>query len=210
MQITFNSMVEEHFHYLIDEYNFRVVKVREEIQHDVAAEGYVEYESPTTFVTVTGEWYWNGVVFGRSKDDRRFSLSAEQIYEYISLTPDERGLVCSHDPNDDRAAALLVASKELQHEKRHFDSKAEEIDSQLSDHAGWLKIYAEPFLTGDFSQWLEIYEYKVSRMIAELKRSGKKEYSLRLAGKDENGKAIHINEHVFIKSLDYLAQLRER
>jgi hypothetical protein len=56
MQKTFNVMVIAHFGYLTDEYNFRVDKI---LHHDpdVKLEGFVEFQSPTTFVSVTGEWY---------------------------------------------------------------------------------------------------------------------------------------------------------
>jgi hypothetical protein len=205
---TFNQMVEERFRYLVDEYGFRIIKIGTGFQHTTTAEGYVEYESATSFVTVTGEWYWNGITLGHSQDDRRFALSTGLIYEYMSLTPEEREIICSQDPRDNRTAARLIVSKILQHEKKQSASKAEEINSQLSEHAQWLKQYAAPFLRGDFSQWLEIYEYKVSKMIGELKRSGRNEYCLRFVRNDENGKPVYVQEHAFSKSLDYLARLR--
>src|SRR5512139_501811 len=111
----FNQMVEERFRYLVDEYGFQIIKIGSGFQHTPIAEGYVEYESPTSFVTVTGEWYWNGITLGRSQDDRRFSLSTGLIYEYMSLTPEEREINCSQDPKDNRTAARLIVSKILEH-----------------------------------------------------------------------------------------------
>jgi hypothetical protein len=173
---TFNFMVAERFRYLVDQYNFSIIK--------------------------TGDGFQN------RRDDRRYSLSSELVQEYTFSTPEERAIVCSQDPRDFRTAACLVVSKKLHHDKRQFSNKAAEIDSQLSDHARWLKQYAEPFLKGDFSQWLEIYEYKIARMIGELKRSGRSEYCLRFVGIDQKGKPAYVQEHIFIKSLDYIAGLR--
>ena len=209
MQETFIKMAMKQFQFLIDEHQFQVIKVGEHVQYDARAEGYVEFQSPTTFVTVTGEWYWNGVTFGRAIDDRKFSLASEQVHEYLSMTPEERAIVCSHDPKDGRSAALLIAFRRLQHEKKQYSDKIEEIRNQLADHARWLRQYASPFLSGDFSLWLEIYNYKLQRMIGEHKRAARREESLRYVGKDSNGKAIHVKEHVFQRSLDYLTKLRE-
>lgn len=209
MQETFIKMVMEQFQFLIDEYQFQRTKVSEHVQYDARAEGYVEFQSHIAFVTVTGEWNWNGVTFGRAIDDRIFALASEQVHEYLSMTPEERATVCSHDPKDKRSAALLIASRRLQHEKKQYSDKIEEIKNQLADHAQWLRQYASPFLSGDFSLWSEIYDYKLQRMIAEYKRAGRSEESLRYVGKDSNGKAIHVKEHVFQSSLDYLKKLRE-
>src|ERR671925_1702014 len=142
MEETFIKMASEQFQFLIDEYQFQVIKVYEHVQYDAKAEGYVEFQSPTTFVTVAGGWYWNGVTFGRAKDDRKFALASEQVYEYLSMTPEERAMVCSHDPKDGRSASLLIASRRLQHEKKQHSDKIEEIRDKLADHARWLRQYA--------------------------------------------------------------------
>jgi hypothetical protein len=209
MQVTFVKMVMEQFQFLVDEYGFQVIKVADSFQYDARAEGYVEFQSPTTFVTVTGEWYWNGVTFGRAIDNRKFALASEQVHEYLSMTPEERAIVCSHDPKYKRSAALLIASRLLQHEKRQYSDKIEEIKNQLADHARWLRQYASSFLMGDFSLWLEIYIYKLQRMIGEHQRAGRSEESLRYVGKDSNGKAILVKEHVFQSGFDYLTKLHE-
>jgi hypothetical protein len=190
MQETFVKMVREQFQFLIDKYQFEVIELNEHVQYDARAEGYIEFQSLTTFVTVTGEWYWNGVAFGRAKDNRKFAMASEQVYEYLSFTPEERAIVCSHDPKDNRTVASLIASRRLQHEKREYPTKVEEIHNQLVDHARWLQQYAHPFLKGDFSLWFEVYNYKIQRMIGEQKRAGRNEVALRLLGKDDNAKPI--------------------
>jgi hypothetical protein len=64
---TFNHMIPERFRYLIDQYNFSIIKTGDGFQYSRIAEGYVELASPTTFVTVTGERYMRpGNVISRS------------------------------------------------------------------------------------------------------------------------------------------------
>ena len=74
MQKTFNMMVVAHFRYLVSEYNFRVDK-NLRTNPNFELEGYVEFQSPTTFVAVAGEWYDVEVSFGRVMDDRNFAVS---------------------------------------------------------------------------------------------------------------------------------------
>ncbi len=209
MEETFIKLVQKQFQFLIDEYQFQVVKVNEHVQYDARAEGYVEFQSLTTFVTITGEWHWNGVAFGRAKDDRKFAMGSEQVYEFLSFTPEERTIVCSHNRIDHYQAASLIASRHLQHEKREYPDKREEIHNQLADHARWLQQFAHPFLKGDFSLWYDLYNYKIQRMIGEQKRSGSNEFALRLIGKDDNGKSIHQKVHIFQSSFDYLESLKD-
>ena len=207
MQETFNMMVIEHFGYLVSEYNFQVDKDLQK-DPDFKLEGFVEYQSPTTSVSVAGEWYGMEVSFGRVMDDRKFALSVELVYEYLSLTPEQRGIVCSHDPRHKREAKLLVASQQLQYEKREFSNCAERTEQEVIDHARWLRQYAEPFLRGDFSLWLEIYEYKLAKMIGEVRQSWKKEILPCFVGLTEGRKAVYVREHMFQSVVDYLARLK--
>ena len=171
-------------------------------------EGFIEFQSPTTFVSVAGEWYGTEVNFGRVIDDRKFALSVELVHEFLSLTPEQRQIVCSLDPRHKHEARLLIASKQLQYEKRDFTNGAEETEYQVIDHARWLRQYAEPFLRGDFSLWLGIHEYKLARMIGEVRQSWKREVSRRLVGLTEGRKAVYVQEHMFQSDVDYLARLK--
>ena len=56
MQKTFNRMVIDQFGYLVSEYDFQVDKDLQK-DPDFKLEGFVEFQSPTTFVSVAGEWY---------------------------------------------------------------------------------------------------------------------------------------------------------
>jgi hypothetical protein len=75
-------------------------------------------------------------------------------------------------------------------------------------HARWLRQYAHPFLCGDFSLWLPIHEYRLARMIGEVRQSWKREVSRRLVGLTEGRKAIYVQEHMFQSDVDYLARLK--
>jgi hypothetical protein len=207
MQKTFNMMVLEHFEYLVSEYNFRVEKDLQD-DPDFRLEGFVEFQSPTIFVSVAGEWYGTEVSFGRVIDDRKFAISAELVHEFLSLTPEQRQIVCSLDPQDKKEARQLIASKQLQHEKHEFANGAEEKEYEVIDHARWLRQYADPFLRGDFSLWLAIHEYRLAKMIGEVRQSWKREVQGRFVGFTEDRKAIYVREHMFQSDVDYLARLK--
>lgn len=203
MKASFFSMAMKHFQYLISEYGFTVNKV-ERSERDPVIEGRIEFETPYTFVTVSGEQWGVGASVGRMKDDRyRFFLDPRTIYEYQSLTEAEKQLVCSFDRKDDRKARILMHQLKLIHHKNDSNSVVEDIESQLADYSKWLRQYAEPFLRGDFSRWLEIYEFTVNRQRAEYIRSGKEEM-VRTVGPNKDERIS-----IFQGGLDYLVKLRE-
>ena len=207
MQKTFNGMVIMHFGYLVSEYNFQVDKDLQK-DPDFRLEGFVEFQSPTTFVSVAGEWYDTEVSFGRAIDDRTFAISAELVHEFLSLTPEQRQIVCSLDPRHKKEARWLIASQQLQYEKREFANGADRREHELMQHARWIRQYADPFLRGDFSLWLAIHEYKLAKMIGEVRQSWKREVARRFVGLSEHRKAIYVKEHMFQSDVDYLARLK--
>src|SRR6266545_6124 len=137
MQKTFNMMAVAHFGYLVGEYNFRVEKSLR-THPNFKLEGFVEFQSPTTFVSVAGEWYDTEVSFGRVMDDRKFAISAELVHEFLSLTPEQRQIVCSLNPRHKKEARQLIASQQLQYEKREFANDAERREHELMEHAYWI------------------------------------------------------------------------
>jgi hypothetical protein len=207
MQETFNMMVIDHFGYLVSEYHFWVGKILDH-DPDIMLEGFVEFHSPTTFVSVAGEWYATEVRFGRVMDDRKFAISAELIHEFLSLTPEQRQIVCSLDPRHKKEARQLIASQQLQYEKREFANGDDRREHELMQHARWLRQYADPFLRGDFSLWLAIHEYRLAKMIGEVRQSWKREISPRFVGLTEDRKAVYVREHMFQSDVDYLARLK--
>ena len=203
MKTTFFSMVMNNFQYLVDEYGFAVIKA-ENSEHNSEIEGRVEFETSTTFVTVSSEQWAVGAAVGRLKDDKyRFFLNPATIHEYIVLTESDKKLVCSLDAKDNRKAKAIIHQTRLLHSKGNSNSVIEDINSQLADYSRWLRQYAEPFLRGDFSQWLELYEYKVIRSRAAHIRSGKEEL-VRTVGQNKDERIS-----IFQSSLDYLEKLRE-
>ena len=200
-------MVIAHFGYLTDEYNFQVSKILHN-DPDVTLEGFVEYQSPTTFVSVAGAWYGMDVRFGRAIDDQQFALSVELLHEFLSLTPEQRQIVCSREPRHKKEARQLIASQQLQYEKRKFANGADRRVHELMHHAWWIRQYADPFLQGDFSLWLAIHEYKLARMIGEVRQSWKREIQSRFVGLTEGRKPVYVKEHMFQSDVDYLARLK--
>ena len=96
---------------------------------------------------------------------------------------------------------MLLQQKRLRPKMKDSSNSIEYIESQLADYSRWLRQYTEPFLKGDFSQWLRIYEYKVRRARTARIRSGKDEFVLHFARLDENGKPVHEKRRVFQAAL---------
>ena len=207
MQKIFNMMVIAHFGYLVGEYNFQVDKDLQK-DPDFKLEGFVEYQSHTTFVSVAGEWYGIEVSFGRAIDDRKFAISAELVHEFLSLTPEQREIVCCLDPRHKKEARQLIASQQLQYEKREFATGAERREHELMQHACWIRQYVDPFLRGDYSLWLAIHECSLAKMIGAVRQSWKREVEGRFVSFTEERKPIFVREHKFQSDVDYLARLK--
>ena len=74
------------FKYLISDYGF-AVKIVDESQRNPQIEGRIEFETATTFVTVSCDQWVISVSFGRVKDDKyRFFLYPEIVHEYFVLS----------------------------------------------------------------------------------------------------------------------------
>lgn len=129
MSETFNKMVIKHFGYLVHDYNFQVYKDWQR-DPDIRWEGIVEYVSPTTFVSIDGGWVDVEVKFGRVGDDRKYSVSTGLLHEFMSITPEEREIICSHEPRHKKESRLLIASKQPHYEKNGF-AHGDEGDREL-------------------------------------------------------------------------------
>ncbi len=209
MTITFTERVKKHFQFLVDEYGF-TISHEEGSDRAPDTEGVVKYSSRTTLVGIEKEAMSGGVGvwFCRLKDAaKRAALSASLIYEYRSLSAKEKAIMLSYHPKDDARARDLVWSKGLPWGTR-LDNAETELDRQLSDEARWLRKYADPFLRGDFSRWLELYEYKVAAQKAE--------YARRHGGKENVGLIMKRGEDGIMRKLgektlwqDYLEELRK-
>jgi hypothetical protein len=202
-KITFFDRVKKHFQYLVTDYGFSVKKA-EQSERALESEGRIEFENPTTFVTVSSEQWSASACVGRTRDDKyRYFLDPAAIHEYFVLTESDKKLVCSLDAQDNRKAKTLLHQTRLLHSKDNSDSVIGDINGQLADYSRWLRQYADPFLREDFSQWLELYEYRVTRSRAAHIRSGEEEF-VRKVGQNKDERIS-----IFQSSLDYLEKLRE-
>lgn len=210
MQKTFNKMVLEHFGYLVSDYDFQVSRSWQR-DPDFRLEGVVEYVSPTTFVSIIGGFIDVEVSFGRIGDEPKYSVSIGLLHEFLSITSKEREIICSHEPRHKKESRLLIASKQLHYEKHGLAHGDEETESWVADHARWLRQYADPFLRGDFSLWVAIHEYKLAKMIGEVRQSWRREVSRRAVDMISTGagrKLVYVKEHMFQSDIDYLARLK--
>ena len=206
MSATFVEKVKKHFSFLMEEYGF-VVTHEENSKRGSEIEGVVIYSSQSTIVSVNGENGGVGVGFGRTKDSINQKLTVQIVYEFENLDSADRAIVISHNPLDDVRARALVLSKELSRGTR-MDSIEQDVERQLAEHAHWLNQYADSFLRGDFTHWLEIYEYQVQRMRAEYIRSGKEEF-VKEVGLDKSGKLSVLGKRsTFQSNLEYLEKLK--
>lgn len=214
MQKTFIDLVKDYFRYLVEKYEFSIAQIRIS-KSDPQINGRIEYNSSSTFVVVSGERGNISVIFGRLKDNERtngiykYFLSPSTVYEYISLSQTEKDLVCSLNPKDEETVIDILNTHRLKHKRINFNNLSEHVESNLQDYAVWLHKYAHPFLCGDFSDWLKLYEYKITVQRAAYIRSGKDEYVLHFLRLDENGKPVHKRRRAFQASYDYLEKLRE-
>lgn len=203
---TFVEKVTKCFVFLAEEYKFDITFM-ENSKRGPEVEGLVVFSSKTTRVRVNGENGGVGVGFGRVKDRVDQNLTPQIVYEFNKISEIEKRIVLSHNMTDDKRARDIIWSKKLPSGSR-LDDMEQNVIRQLSEQAHWLQLYAEPFLRGDFSNWLEIFEYQVERMRGEYIRSGREEF-VRKIGLGEDGKLLMLGkESTFQTSLDYLEQLR--
>jgi hypothetical protein len=202
METSFYSIVMNYFNYLVTDYSFSVQKV-EEGHSSISPEGRIDFETHSSFVTVVSDRGTAGATIGRIVDDKyTYYLNPITIHEYLTFTDFDKKLLYSLDPSESRKAKMILRQARLTHQVDLADPFVD-IETQLADYAKWLRQYAEPFLRGDFSQWLEIYEYKVLSARAAYIRSGKEEY-VRTVTNDQDK---HIS--IFQTDFDYLNRLRQ-
>lgn len=146
--------------------------------------GEVEYASSLTVVGVGVERL--GVVLppdiARAKDQVEFKragrISLDRIYEYAVTTRQERSRLASRnleelkkawkevvEPNRLDLLGLIAADGSLASDSRE--------ETELRAYAHILRKYAEPFLRGDFSDWLELHEYEWNCLVAGEMVSGR-------------------------------------
>jgi hypothetical protein len=211
MEKTFVQMVKLHFEYLIRKYSFDLL-TSVESPRGHRWEGRVEYATKLTFIDIDCARGESPMIqIGRIKDIKKHLVSLDLVYEHLHLSREEKDLVLTHTLNKglQKRVSEILYKKNLSPHIPISNNPAEKMDLELSISSKYLLQYAEPFLRGDFSRWLEIYEYKVEKMRAEFIRSGKDEYVLYHMGSDEKGKPIYGKRPVFQDSMNYLERLKE-
>ena len=202
MEVDFSSTVMRYFGYLVKDYDFRVEKI-DISDRAPLTEGRIDFVCPTTFVVVSSEQSTAGAVVGRIQDDRyRYFLNPLTIRKYHALTESDKGVLYSLNPRDDAKAKIINRATRITPLKNPSESTLDYIVTQLSNYSKWLRQYAEPFLRGDFAQWLEIYEFSVLSSRAAHIRAGKSEY-VRTTSADVDNRIS-----IFQNRFDYLERLR--
>jgi hypothetical protein len=206
MQTTFVKIVQNHFSFLIRDFGFSLSSATESPRGD-QWEGDVQYTTNTALINLNctrGEQ--PSLWIGRVQDKKGHLLPIQVIYEYMSLSSEEKKIVLS--PSEGRQAAILLNKKQLSHLIRLPDNLEEKMNLQLENYARYLREYAIAFLKGDFSQWLAIWEYQVEKLTVEHTRVGRQEF-VPIVANDENGHLRVIGkQHIFKESLDYIRQLK--
>ena len=175
---------------------------------------WVQYVSPTTVVGVVID-EWGRVLapeIGRAKDrtdtEAVGNVSLRHVYEYETITQEERELLLSQDLSV-LSNGLEVVNRRALDFSRLVGSEAVpdgdlQTAKQVDAHARLLRQYGEPLLRGDFSSWLAIHEYVLRWLVAGEMVSGR--FSERGRG---GGVTAAEAEGRFWRSRDYIQALRE-
>ena len=176
MTTGFLPLVHAAFNFLEDEYGLATMTEDEDKTRRFYG-GFVSYASDRTVVTIAVD---RGVLtspaIGRAKD---FGVSGglghinlDRIYEFTVSTPQERSRLASRDLGELKSAWRSVV-KERRLDLQHFglvripaQTFESEIAAGLIAYARVLKEYADPYLRGDFSNWVELCEYEWHRLVA--------------------------------------------
>jgi hypothetical protein len=209
MQINFVKAVQHHFEFLLSDFGFTLLSASESPRGE-RWEGNVRYISDTTYLELNcsrGEnpSLWIGRI--KEKDGEKHLLPIQIIYEYMTLTDDEKTTILSNP--DARQAAGILANKQLIRQVPNIENIDDRKTIQIELFAKSLRQYGLPFLRGDFSQWLGIWEYHVRKLTIENTRAGRPA-SVPVVITDDKGQLKVIGkESPFKKSLDYINELKE-
>lgn len=206
MQRTFVRTVQEQFQFLVNDFGFTLSLATDSPRGDYW-EGDVQYITTATSINVNctrGES--PSVLVGRTQDDKKYWLPIQVIYEYMTLSKEEKKIVLS--VSEGRQAASLLNKKQLARLISLPDTVEARMNLQLETYANYLREYAMPFLMADFSQWLAIWEYQVEKLTVEHNRAGRPEFVPIVATDDKGQLRVIGKQHVFKESLDYIGELK--
>jgi hypothetical protein len=207
MQETFVKIVQHNFQFLITEFGFMLSKAMESPRGE-QWEGNVQYMTNLAFIDLSctrGELPSLGI--GRTKDKGSHLLSIRVIHEYMNLSMEEKRAVLS--ASEGRQADIILGRKQLLGPTLRSDSMEERNKLQLDAYTKCLYEEALPFLKGDFSQWLAIWEYHVEKLIVENTRAGQPEFVPVVRTDDSGQRRVIGKQPLFKKSLDYIKELQD-
>ena len=206
MERTFVKMVQSQFQFLENDFGFTLSSATESPRGNYW-EGDVQYMTKATWINLNctrGES--PSVWIGRTQDNKKHVLPIQVIYEYRTLSEEEKRIVLSI--SEGRQAASLLNKKQLAHQISQSHNVEERMNLQLETYAAYIREYAMPFLKGDFSQWLSIWEYHVEKLKVAHARTGRPEF-VPIVATDDNGKLRVIGKQsVFKENVDYISELR--
>jgi hypothetical protein len=207
---TFVDKVKRHFDFLETQYGLKIVFAKNsEIRP--YTDGVLKYASKFLLFIIDSETGQPALRFVRSQDDERFYLDPVSIHEYLTTNGNEKQILLSQDERSRVIANEIVSKKYLLSSpgwKSEGKNIYEDLDKRIMNYANWVKGNIELYLSGDFSGWPEMYEYKINRLIAdEIRRGGKG--IVKAVIKDEKGVLSSIERPIFQRELEHLHKLKK-
>jgi hypothetical protein len=210
-QLSFVDKVKKYFYYLESEYGFRISS-QSNPDTRPHTDGFVEYTSDTTTVVIDSETGYASVWFYRTQDGKKHYLDPVAIHEYVTTTDKEKELLLSTNPQNQRDASLLFNQKFLLNQggwkSKDNETTEDKLETRLKNYAEWLESHANLCLKGDFSQWPNLYEYKIHRARADELRRGKDDL-VYVKLKDANGNSKLIKQSMFKDDFEYIEKLKK-
>ncbi|MGE5375671.1 MAG: hypothetical protein ACM3XO_11500 [Bacteroidota bacterium] len=207
MQNIFIKMVQQYFEFLLKDFEFTLISAIDSPRGE-NWEGNVQYVSKTTYIEISSTRGENPSLWiGRTKDKEKHLLPMQIIYEYMNLSDNEKKIVLS--VSEGKQASSILSKKQLLYQVPTLDSIEERKKLQIEIYARSLRQSGLSFLVGDFSQWLEIWEYHFTKLTVENTRAGRSEF-VPIVVNDENGKLKIIGkQYLFEKTITYIAELKK-
>lgn len=215
MENFFVQVVKEKFGYLVADYGFRVSDFSRS-PRDYLWEGKIIYAATSTCIHIEctrGES--PSFYIGRIKDDvlsiegkGSYRISFRIIYEYLLASNNQRNIITSLADRK-HAQKIINQEKNINREMPVINDPEKQRVAEIDMYAKLIRKHAEPFLLGDFSLWLDLWEYLLAREIATQLDDGRSEY-IDVVVPDGKGKFKIIGKkHIYQNWMDYIDKLKK-
>jgi hypothetical protein len=207
---TFVEKVRRHFDYLELEYDFKI-ELAENSLIRPKTDGIVKYKSDITLIMIDSDTGQAAMRFVRAQDNENFYIDPVSIHEYLNTSEQEKQILLSRNIKDQQAADAIFMKTFLLSSptwKPGGKDITGDLEQRLRNYAMWLKENASLCLSGNFSKWIDFYEYKISRQMADELRRGGKEFVTAIV-RDENGTFKKIERSIFQREREYLERLKQ-